>query len=101
MAAHEGAMKTGRTVAILGEGLEAVMSYEKRKFLERVIENGAVITEYSPNTPATKGTFPQRRRLTRGRNHDSLRCSSAMVDLIKYKQSLRLPRRRECPRASR
>ncbi|MBR2179894.1 MAG: DNA-processing protein DprA [Selenomonadaceae bacterium] len=66
MAAHEGAMKTGRTVAILGEGLEAVMSYEKRKFLERVIENGAVITEYSPNTPATKGTFPQRNRIIAG-----------------------------------
>ena len=66
MAAHEGALKTGRTVAILGEGLEAVMSSEKRKFLDRIIENGAVITEYSPNTAATKGTFPHRNRIIAG-----------------------------------
>ena len=66
MAAHEGALKTGRTVAILGEGLEAVMSAEKRKFLERIIENGAVITEYSPNFSALKGTFPHRNRIIAG-----------------------------------
>ena len=66
MAAHEGALKTGRTVAILGEGLEVVMSSEKRKFLERIIENGAVISEYSPNAVATKGTFPHRNRIIAG-----------------------------------
>ena len=66
MAAHEGALKSGRTVAILGEGLEAVVSYEKRKFLDRIIENGAVITEYSPNASATKGTFPHRNRIIAG-----------------------------------
>ena len=66
MAAHEGALKTGRTIAILGEGLEAVISSDKRKFLERIIENGAVITEYSPNTTATRGTFPHRNRIIAG-----------------------------------
>lgn len=66
MAAHEGAMKTGRTVAILGEGLEAVISSEKRKFLDRIIENGAVISEYSPNFSALKGTFPHRNRIIAG-----------------------------------
>ena len=66
MAAHEGALSTGRTVAILGEGLEAVMSSDKRRFLERIIENGAVITEYSPNAVASKGTFPHRNRIIAG-----------------------------------
>ena len=65
-AAHKGAMKTGRTIAILGEGLEAVLPNDKRRFLDRIIENGAVVSEYSPNTPALKGTFPQRNRIISG-----------------------------------
>ena len=65
-AAHEGALKSGRTVAILGEGLEVVSS-EKRRFLDRIIENGAVISEYSPNARVTsKGTFPHRNRIIAG-----------------------------------
>lgn len=65
-AAHEGALRTGRTVAILGEGLE-VVSPEKRRFLDRIVENGAVISEYSPNARVTnKGTFPHRNRIIAG-----------------------------------
>jgi len=66
-AAHKGAMKYGRTIAILGEGLEAVSSNDKRQFLDRIIENGAVISEYSPNAHSNKkGMFPQRNRIIAG-----------------------------------
>ena len=64
-AAHKGAMQTGRTVAVLGEGLEVINS-DKRKFLDKIIENGAVISEYSPNTHPKKGHFPRRNRIIAG-----------------------------------
>lgn len=66
MSAHKGALKSGRTIAVLGEGIEVVQSRDKKKFLEQIAENGAVISEYSPNTFATKGTFPHRNRLIAG-----------------------------------
>ena len=66
MAAHKGAMTAGRTIAILGEGLEAVWPNDKKKFLEQISENGAVVSEYSPNTHSSKGTFPQRNRIISG-----------------------------------
>ena len=66
MAAHQGALKTGRTIAILGCGLNIPLPQDRMKILEEVIENGAVISEYSPNTHSTKGTFPHRNRIIAG-----------------------------------
>ena len=66
-AAHKGALNYGRTIAVLGEGLEAVTANDKRKFLERISENGVVISEYSPNAHSNKkGMFPQRNRIIAG-----------------------------------
>ena len=65
-ASHKGAMRYGRTIAILGEGLEAVVAKDKRKFLEQIAEKGAVISEYSPNAHSSKGMFPQRNRIIAG-----------------------------------
>ena len=65
-AAHKGALKIGKTIAILGEGLEAVYDNDKKRFLDQIIENGAVVSEYSPNTHSSKGTFPQRNRIISG-----------------------------------
>ncbi len=66
-AAHKGALKSGRTVAVLGEGLEVVNSREKKNFLGKIIDGGGVVlSEYSPNMPPSKGTFPQRNRIIAG-----------------------------------
>ncbi len=66
IAAHEGALKKGRTVAILGCGLEASLQSDRKRLLEKIAENGAVISEYSPNTNASKSTFPIRNRIIAG-----------------------------------
>ena len=66
-AAHIGALKTGRTIAILGGGLELNYSSENQNLFNEIIENGgAVISEYAPTTPANKGTFPHRNRIIAG-----------------------------------
>ena len=67
--AHIGALKTGRTVAVLGAGLDTHFTSDKKRLLDQIIENGAVISEYSPRTPSNKGTFPHRNRIIAGLSH--------------------------------
>ncbi|MBR3745964.1 MAG: DNA-processing protein DprA, partial [Selenomonadaceae bacterium] len=64
--AHTGALETGRTVAVLGQGLSARCSREKAKLLDRIAENGLVMSEFSLKTEANEGTFPMRNRIISG-----------------------------------
>ena len=64
--AHRGALKTGRTVAVLGYGLNWVFPSENKKLLEEIAENGLVMSEFHPNVKATALTFPQRNRIIAG-----------------------------------
>jgi len=68
--AHEMTLKHhGRTVAVLGSGIDAATLYPRAhtKLAEKIIKNGgAVISEYPPRTPGTKYTFPRRNRIIAG-----------------------------------
>ncbi|MBR1646956.1 MAG: DNA-processing protein DprA [Selenomonadaceae bacterium] len=64
--AHTGALETGRTVAVLGQGLSARCSREKKKLLDQIAENGLVMSEFSLKTEANEGTFPTRNRIISG-----------------------------------
>lgn len=64
--AHWGALKGGRTVAVLGSGLENIYPRENRKLFEKIIENGAVISEYSHDSPPLGFHFPLRNRIISG-----------------------------------
>jgi len=68
--AHRAALQAeGRTVAILGSGLNAVNIYpgENRQLAEAIINSGgAIISEFSPGTPPYKQNFPQRNRIIAG-----------------------------------
>ena len=64
--AHRGALKGGRTVAVMGCGLEYIYPPENRRLFDRIVENGAVISEYPPKTQPNRGLFPRRNRLIAG-----------------------------------
>lgn len=65
--AHIGAMKTGRTVAVLGCGINFRESLEKQKMLEQIIDSGGlVMTEFEPSYHPQKGNFPARNRIIAG-----------------------------------
>ena len=64
--AHRGALKTGRTVAVLGCGIEVAFRSGKRKFFEQIIEDGVVLSEFPPQLSANQGTFPARNRIIAG-----------------------------------
>jgi len=64
--AHRGALKSGRTVAVLGCGINYVYPPENKKLFEQIIERGVVLSEFHPQLPPNSGTFPTRNRIIAG-----------------------------------
>ncbi len=66
-AAHQGALAAkGRTVAVLGTGINLIFPPENADLFQRITENGAVITQFPFNRPADKQSFPIRNRIVAG-----------------------------------
>ena len=66
-AAHDGALGgSGSTVAVVGTGLDIVYPRRHASLMRRIVEAGAVISEYAPGTPVLAHHFPHRNRLIAG-----------------------------------
>lgn len=66
-AAHQGAMNAkGRTIAVLGTGINIVFPAENGQLFEQIAQNGAVITQFPFNRPADRQSFPIRNRIVAG-----------------------------------
>ncbi len=65
-AAHWGALKGGRTVAVLGSGLDNIYPRENQGLSKKIIESGAVITEYPLKSKPLGFHFPLRNRIISG-----------------------------------
>lgn len=66
-AAHQGALAgQGRTVAVLGTGINLVFPPENRELFERIAARGAVMTQYPFNRKGDKQSFAIRNRIVAG-----------------------------------
>ncbi len=67
-AAHEGAVEAGApTVAVLGNGLDAIYPRQNYKLAERILAcGGALISEYPEGTPSYPDNFLTRNRIISG-----------------------------------
>ena len=63
-AAHWGALKAaGRSIAVMGSGLDVPYPPENAGLMRKLAANGAVITEFPPGTAPNKENFPRRNRI--------------------------------------
>jgi DNA processing protein len=65
--AHKTAVRAGgRTIAVLGCGVDIVYPSENRQLSQAIIEKGAIISEYPLGTNPESGNFPRRNRIISG-----------------------------------
>ena len=66
-AAHRGALDSGgRTIAVLGSGVDVVYPPENQRLARRIIGAGAVISQFTPGTRPLPYHFPERNRVIAG-----------------------------------
>lgn len=65
-AAHFGAVEKGKTLAVMGCGVDIVYPPENGRLFASIVESGAVLSEYPPGTPACPAFFPARNRIISG-----------------------------------
>lgn len=66
-AAHIGALESGgKTIAVLGHGIDRIYPAANRDLAHRIVGSGAIISEYPLGSPPRREHFPQRNRLISG-----------------------------------
>ena len=62
----------GKTIAVLGNGIDFVYPSENKKLSEMIMEKGSVVSEFSIGTQPDAGNFPQRNRIISGLSHGTI-----------------------------
>jgi DNA processing protein len=65
-AAHRGALTHGRTIAVLGSGVDYIYPSEHKPLAAQIAQAGLVLSEYPPGTAPLPHHFPLRNRLISG-----------------------------------
>ena len=63
-AAHRGALRVGgRTLAVLGSGVDVIYPPENRRLAAEIAERGALLSQFAPGTPPLPQNFPTRNQV--------------------------------------
>jgi len=66
-AAHRGALRAGgRTIAVLGSGVDVIYPPENRRLATQIEGRGAVVSQFAAGTPPLAHHFPARNRVIAG-----------------------------------
>jgi DNA processing protein len=56
----------GKTIAVMGTGIDRIYPSEHRELAKLIAKNGALVTEFAPGTPPAGKNFPIRNRIISG-----------------------------------
>lgn len=65
-AAHQGAVKTGSTIAVLGSGPDVIYPQRHLGLAQMIMNKGLLLSEFLPGTPPKSEHFPSRNRVVSG-----------------------------------
>jgi DNA processing protein len=65
-AVHQGALQSGRTIAVMGSGLGRPYPAGSEALMKKIAEHGTVLSEFPWEMAGAKWTFPRRNRLIAG-----------------------------------
>lgn len=78
-AAHEGCLSAaGRTIAVVGTGLDQVYPRRHLELARRITEHGLLVSEYALGMPPLAQNFPQRNRIIAGLSRGTLVIEAAL-----------------------
>lgn len=90
-AAHTSTLEAGgRTVAVIGTGIERVYPKENKTLAERVVRHGAVVSQFWPDAPPTKYSFPMRNVVMSGMSVGSVVIEASYTSGAKMQARLAL-----------
>lgn len=90
-AAHEATLEEGgRTIAVMGTGILRTYPAANRALAERIVETGAIVSQFWPTQPPAQHTFPRRNVVTSGMSQGTVVIEASSTSGAKMQARLAL-----------
>ncbi len=90
-AAHEATLAAGgRTIAVIGTGILRTYPAENAELAERILERGAIVSQFWPDQAPTRYTFPRRNVVTSGMSQGTVVIEASSTSGAKMQARLAL-----------